>query len=160
MSDTRMRTRIMFAATAAISAAMPVAAQPVSIDTKIFVETYVTANDGTMERKLKPASTVVPGDRLVYVISYRNAGSQPAADFQITNPIPAGVELVGDETAGAEMSADGGMTWAPLAQLSIHQTSGTARPARRSEVTHIRWRFAQPIPAGGNGQVTFRTRLK
>jgi len=151
--------RKMIVAGAAFAASAAFAQQPVSIESKIFVETFVTGKDGAIERQLKPAATVVPGDRLVYVLSYRNNGSKPVADFVITNPLPANVAFDGEESAGAEMSVDGGKNWGSLAQLTVRGPNGTSRPARRSDVTHIRWRLAGAIAPNADGQVTFRTKL-
>ncbi len=160
MSGEYMYPKNVLAAAVIAALAAPAMGQAVTIETKVFVETYVAAKDGTVERQLRPATTVVPGDRLVYTIAYRNSGPKPAADFQITNPIATGVAFAGEESVGAEMSADGGKSWAPLAQLSVRAPDGTTRPARRDELTHIRWRFAQPIAAGASGQVSFKARLK
>lgn len=135
-------------------------AQSVALDSRAFVETYKTSKDGTVERQLRPATTVVPGDRLVYVLSYRNNGAKPADGFAITNPLPAAVEFAGDETVGAEMSVDGGKSFGSLTQLAIRNADGTSRPADRKDVTHLRWSFTDPIPPGGSGEVRFKARLK
>lgn len=150
---------LLIAALVAFGTAAAAVAQ-VSVENKVFVETFVTASDGTMERQLKPANTVLPGDRLVYVISYRNAGKQPSADFVITNPIASTIEFIGEETAGAEMSTDGGKTYGQLIQMRITNPDGSQRAARRSDVTHLRWRLPGAVAPGASGQVTFKARLK
>jgi uncharacterized repeat protein (TIGR01451 family) len=155
-----MNIRTLAAIAGTLLVAMPVWAQAVTVDTRLFLETYVTGKDGAIERKLAPAATVTPGDRLVYVVTYRNGSRQPVTDFVVTNPVPMHVVFAGDETAGAEMSVDGGKTWGALAALRITAANGTTRAARREDVTHLRWRIAQPIAAGGEGQVTFKARLK
>lgn len=140
--------------------AVPALAQGVTVDTRLFVETYATAKDGSIERKLTPAATVTPGDRLVYVVTYRNTGRQPVTDFVVTNPVPKHVAFAGEETAGAEMSVDGGKSWGALPTLRVAGPNGTTRAARREDVTHLRWRLPKPIGAGTDGQVTFKARLK
>lgn len=155
-----MNIRTLAAIAGTLLVAVPVWAQAVTVDTRLFLETYVTGKDGAIERKLAPAATVTPGDRLVYVVTYRNGGRQPATDFVVTNPIPIHVAFAGEETAGAEMSVDGGKSWGALTALRITNANGTTRAARREDVTHLRWRIAQPIAAGGGGQVTFKARLK
>ncbi len=160
MSDKRMNMKIFAAVAGTMLMASAALAQSVAITTRLFVETYVTGKDGAIERQLKPASTVTPGDRLVYVVSYRNNGKQPATDFAITNPVPQHVAFAGDETAGAQMSIDGGKTWGALTALKVANANGTSRPARREDVTHLRWQLSQPIAPGTEGQVTFKARLK
>ena len=55
----------------------------------MFQEVDVKAADGTMHNERVPAAKVVPGTEVIYVITYRNAGKQPATEVVITNPIPA-----------------------------------------------------------------------
>ena len=137
-----------------------VAHAQVALENKVFVESFVAAKDGTMDRQLKPATTVVPGDRLVYVITYRNNGKQSSSDVVVNNPISPTVEFIGEETAGAEMSIDGGKTYGQLAQMRMRNPDGSQRAARRSDVTHLRWRLAGTLAPGASGQVSFKARLK
>ena len=160
MNDRRFNMKIFAAVAAAMLMASAAWAQAVTVDTRLFIETFFTGKDGAIERQLKPAATVTPGDRLVYVVTYRNSGRQPATDFTLTNPVPQHVEFAGEETAGAEMSVDGGKSWGALISLKMPNADGTMRAARRTDVTHLRWRMAQPIAAGAEGQVTFKARLK
>jgi len=134
--------------------------QAVSLETRIFVETFATAPDGAVERQLKPAEVVVPGDRLVYVLRYRNNGTRPASEFVVTNPLPATVEFAGDESPGAEMSVDGGKAYGPLTQLTVSEPGGATRAARRPDVTHIRWRIPGAVAPKAGGEVMFKARLK
>ena len=100
------------------------------------------------------------GDRLVFVLSYRNNGAAPATDFVITNPIPDSVEYAGTQSAGAVHSIDGGRNWGALDALSVRDAQGNSRAATFADVTHVRWRFVQPIPAGSGGEVRFRGVVK
>jgi len=155
-----MNIRTLAAIAGTLLMAVPAYAQAVTVETRLYLETYVTAKDGAIERKLAPAATVTPGDRLVYVVTYRNGSRQPVTDFVVTNPVPMHVAFAGEESPGAEMSVDGGKNWGALTALRIANANGTTRAARRDDVTHLRWRIAQPIAAGGEGQVTFKARLK
>lgn len=159
MSTLRTAKKLVIAALIA-AGNFGVAHAQVALENKVFVESFVTAKDGTMDRQLKPAATVVPGDRLVYVISYRNNGKKPSSDVVVTNPISPTVEFIGEETAGAEMSIDGGKTYGQLAQMRVRNPDGTQRAARRSDVTHLRWRVAGAVAPGASGQVSFKARLK
>lgn len=160
MNDRRNHMKMLVAVAATMLMASAAWAQAVTVDTRLFIETFFTGKDGAIERQLKPAATVTPGDRLVYVVTYRNGGRQPATDFTLTNPVPQHVEFAGEETTGAEMSVDGGKSWGTLASLKVANADGTMRAARRGDVTHLRWRMTQPIAAGAEGQVTFKARLK
>src|SRR3546814_2301425 len=53
----------------------------------VFVERVSTDAEGKPRILLEEPKVVVPGDRLVFVLNYRNAGAQPADKFVITNPM-------------------------------------------------------------------------
>jgi len=132
----------------------------VSLNSEIFVERTTHAANGAAQVSLEAPGVVTPGDPLVFVLSYRNNGSAPAADFVVTDPIPDSVALSAAESAGAVYSVDGGRTWGALAALMVRNADGTRRAATATDVTHVRWRLAQAIPAGGRGELRFRGLVK
>ena len=132
----------------------------VALTSEVFVERTTTDANGASRVSLEPPGVVTPGDRLVFVLTYRNNGASPAADFAVTNPIPESVVFAGTESAGAVYSVDGGRTWGALAALTIRAADGTSRAATLADVTHVRWRFAQAIAAGNGGQLRFRGTVK
>lgn len=132
----------------------------VTLSSEVFVErASVDANGGSTVSLEKP-DMVTPGDKLVFILSYRNEGGEAAGDFVITNPIPKAVAFSAAESDGAVFSVDGGKAWGLLESLEIIAADGTARPATAADVTHIRWRFSQPIPAGEAGKLSFRGVVK
>ena len=142
---------------AALLAPLPaLAADNVALDSKVYVERSVTAANGKVSIVREEPKLVTPGDRLVFVLAYKNAGAAPADSFVVTNPIPASVSFVASDTPGADFSVDGGKSWAPLAKLKVKAADGTARAATAADVTAIRWAFAKPIPAGAKGDLIFK----
>jgi uncharacterized repeat protein (TIGR01451 family) len=139
--------------------AAAVAAESVKLDSQIFVEKTVTDPDGKTRQVREPTKVVTPGDRLVFVIGYKNAGAAAATDFVITNPLPAAVAYAGAGENEPQVSVDGGTSWGALASLTVKQENGTERPATATDVTHVRWTFAT-IPAGGTGSVSFNAVVK
>jgi uncharacterized repeat protein (TIGR01451 family) len=135
------------------------AADQVALDSEIFVEKIVTDPDGTSRIVLEPTKVVTPGDRLLFVVGYKNNGSQPAADFVITNPLPSAVAYAGAEGNEPQVSVDGGSSWGALAALKVRQADGTDRPATAADVTHVRWTFASIAPGAG-GKLSFRGVVK
>jgi uncharacterized repeat protein (TIGR01451 family) len=131
----------------------------VALTSEVFVERTTTDAAGIASVSLEAPGVVTPGDRLVFVLSYRNNGAAPAADFVVTNPIPESVSFAGSESAGAVYSVDGGRNWGALAALSIANADGTSRPAGLADVTHVRWRLAS-IPAAAGGELRFRGVVK
>lgn len=132
----------------------------VALTSEVLVERTTTDAGGQRHTALEAPSIVTPGDPLVFVLHYRNNAASPATDFVVTNPIPESVSYVSTESAGSVLSVDGGRTWGELAALSVRNADGTSRPATAADVTHIRWRIAQPIPAGGQGELRFRGIVK
>jgi uncharacterized repeat protein (TIGR01451 family) len=99
---------------------------------------------------------VTPGDRLVFILSYRNAGPVPAKHFVVTNPLPEAVAYAGTPDESAVFSVDGGRNWGALSALTLREMDGRLRNARPEDVTHIRWTMREAVPAGGQGKLSFR----
>jgi uncharacterized repeat protein (TIGR01451 family) len=153
-----MKKLIALLALASSSAAW--AADSVSLTSEVLVEHVKQEADGSQKIVREEPRVVTPGDRLVFLLSYRNGGAEPATGFVVTNPIPASVAFSGGESEGAIVSVDGGKSWGALASLKIANEDGSLRPATQADVTHIRWSFAQPIAAGRAGQLSFRGTVK
>lgn len=148
--------KILLALLALLAPAAAFAADSVSLTSKVFVERVKTGADGKPVTVREEPGVVTPGDKLVFVLGYRNGGPQPATGFTLTNPIPPSVAFTGGDDAGAVVSVDGGKSWGALASLKVVQADGTSRPAVAADVTHIRWSFARPIAAGSGGELSFR----
>ena len=154
----------LLAATTLIPAA-GIAAAParggVTITTGLLREQRVAAADGSTAVRLVAPTRITPGDHLVYRISYRNGGQQPASGVVIANPVPAHLLYAGPaaNSPAADLSVDG-RTFGPLATLSVPTAGGGKRPAEAADVRVVRWRLAQPLAPGGEGQVGFRALLK
>ena len=143
------------------AAATPALAAPVQLTTRIMKEQRALAADGTASVRLVPATKAIPGDRLVYILTYRNAGTVPVADLVLDNPLPPSVAYRAP-TAGSpapELSVDGAR-FGPLATLTARLPQGGSRAAGPDDVRHVRWRVAGPLPAGAQGQVSFKAALK
>ena len=132
----------------------------VALTSNVLVERTTTDASGAARTSLDAPGIVTPGDRLVFVLAYHNNAATPATDFVVTNPIPGSVAYSGAESAGSVLSVDGGRTWGELAALTVRNADGTSRPAAVADVTHVRWRIARPIPAGGSGELRFRGIVK
>ena len=148
--------KIWLALLALLAPAAAMAAEPVSLTSKVFVERVKPGADGKPVTVREEPGVVTPGDKLAFVLSYRNSGAQPATGFTLTNPIPPSVTFVGTEDSSAAVSVDGGKSWGPLASLKVVNADGTSRPAVAADVTHIRWSLGRPIAAGTGGELSFR----
>lgn len=136
------------------------AANQVALDNSVFIERVTTDAAGKQRVLLEEPKVVVPGDRLVFVLNYRNAGAQAADKFVITNPLPSAVRFADAGDTHPLVSVDGGRGWGQLDELTIQQADGSRRAAQPADVTHIRWAFQKPIPAGASGKLMFRGVVK
>jgi uncharacterized repeat protein (TIGR01451 family) len=132
------------------------AANDVALTSNVFVEKSMPQADGKTRLVLEEPKVVVPGDRLVFVLNYKNLGGKPATDFVVTNPMPGAVAYQGTPDAGAIVSVDGGKSWGPMASLKVHKADGSVRAAYPEDVTHVRWAMKSPIPVGAAGKLSFR----
>lgn len=133
---------------------------PIQITNNVYQEILVKDADGKPVTKRVPAAKVVPGAEVMYEISYSNNGKQSATDVTINNPVPKGLELVGEEeTPATSVSVDGGVTYGNLAELFVLGKDGEPHPARTGDVTNLRWILAELAP-GAKGKVTFRAKVK
>ena len=132
------------------------AANDVALTSSVFVEKSVPQPDGKTRLVLEEPRVVVPGDRLVFVLAYKNLGAKPATDFVVTNPMPGAVAYQGTGDTGAILSIDGGKNWGTLATLKVRKADGSIRAAYPEDVTHVRWAMKAPIPVGAAGKLSFR----
>lgn len=150
-----MKHALLFAASALLVAAPGLAQQTVALTGKAYVVKQVPDGTGKLKNTLAAPERVLPGEPLVFTLEYKNNGTAPAAAFVINNPIPANVIFTAVEQPWADVSVDGGKSFGKLAALKVAKGDGTFRPAQPTDVTHVRWKFAQPIAPAASGTVTY-----
>lgn len=141
-------------------AAPALAQAQVALDSHVFVERTVSDASGKSSVKLEEPGKVVPGDRLLFTIRYENKSAKAADNFVVTNPIPSAVTFAGDESAGAEVSVDGGKNFGLLKALKVAGKDGKLRGAVAADVTHVRWKFKNLIAAGSAETLQFHAIVK
>jgi uncharacterized repeat protein (TIGR01451 family) len=113
---------------------------------------------GERESRLVPAETVIPGERVVYTITFRNIGDEPADNVVITNPIDQSLTYVEGSAFGPgtaiEFSVDGGNTFGRTDELTVVE-EGVERPAEPGDYTHVRWVMQNDLAAGAQGMARF-----
>ncbi len=143
---------------------LSLAQEPLQISNQVFQEIEVTGKNGKKEKKTVPAAKVVPGNEVIYVITYKNTGAQPAAKVVLTNPVPRELSYQGGSASGTnakfEVSVDGGGNYGALPSLKVPDADGKPRPAQPADVTHLRWTLASAVPAGKEGAVSYKAVLK
>jgi uncharacterized repeat protein (TIGR01451 family) len=158
--------RSSLAALAALSlfAGAALAQDSLQLTNAVFQEIVVAGKDGKKEKKTVPATKIVPGTEVIYVITYRNVGSQTAEKVVISNPLPKELAYRGGSASGKgtkfEVSVDGGNAFGTLPGLRVAGPEGKKRPAKPDDVTHLRWTLAKPVAPGAQGTVSYRATLK
>ncbi len=152
-----------FAAALALFALVATPAAALTAHQTVEKEVVTRAADGTQSVTRVAAEKVTPGETVIYSIMYKNDGAEPATDIVLVMPVPREVSYVEGSVTGAETSvaysADGGKTYVARGRLTVEE-AGATRPARGDEITHIRWTLATPVPAGGEGAVSYKAVLK
>lgn len=129
-------------------------AQPVQLAGEVKLERTVTGPDGKPKIERVAPEVIVPGDRLIFATTWRNAGAEPVENFVVRNALPGPVRLADDADAALVVSVDGGKTWGLLRELKVAGADGTSRPAQAADVTHVRWTLALVKP-GESGRIEY-----
>ncbi|MGK2909751.1 MAG: hypothetical protein ACSLE1_08125 [Sphingobium sp.] len=124
-----------------------------------FVERISTDGNGRERRMLMAPQQVGRGDRLVFVVRYRNEGTAPVGSFAVTNPVPPAVRI-DPAQSGMQVSVDQGRNWGRLDSLFIPTPLGGVRRATPDDITHIRWMVPQPVLPGSEGQISYRATVR
>jgi len=132
------------------------AASQVTLASDVLVERVQRDASGRMTTVLEAPKAVAPGDRLLFVLSYRNQGNAPAQDFVVTNPVPDAVAFAGAESVEPEVSVDWGRNYGTLSSLTVMERGGKVRRAEPRDVTHVRWSIRRSIAPGETGKLIFR----
>jgi uncharacterized repeat protein (TIGR01451 family) len=134
----------------------------VQLQTAVAKEQRTVDDTGETSIELVAADEVVPGDVVIYTVTYKNVSDESVENITVTNPIPPQLTYVPDSSfspgADVQYSADGGATWGELSELVV--ADGDAeRAATAEDLTHIRWRLSGELEPGNQGFARFRARL-
>jgi uncharacterized repeat protein (TIGR01451 family) len=133
-----------------------------NVRTVVQKEEVTVSDSGETERNLVPADTVVPGDDVVYTITFTNVSEESADNIVITNPISESLTYVQGSAFGPgtviEFSVDDGQSFGAPEELLVG-TNGEQRPADAEDFTHVRWTMQNELQAGAQGMARFKARL-
>jgi uncharacterized repeat protein (TIGR01451 family) len=137
--------------------------QPVTLTISAEKEIVVVEN-GVPVTKRVPAEAAEPGAELIYTLHYANTAEAPATNVAFSDPVPALTVYIDGSASGSDatidFSVDGGASFAPLADLNvIDKNTGNPRSATAADVTTLRWHL-KTIPPGGQGELSFKVRVK
>ena len=134
-----------------------------NVQTVVQKEQVEVDEAGNEKTVLVDADKVVPGEHIVYTITFQNIGDEPAQNVVITNPIDANLTYIEGSAFGPgtdiQFSVDGGKTFAGRDALTVIE-DGNERPAEAKDITHIRWVMQEDLAAGAQGNARFAAILK
>lgn len=144
---------------------MALAAPDVSVEITAEKVVFVEKN-GKQVESLVAAQDVLPGDVLVYTLSYVNKGNKDALNIELVDPIPESTVFIADSAFGPGASVlfsiDQGKTFKKPSLLS-YEVDVAGKKVKRSaspeEYTHIRW-IVEKVAPNKSGVAGFRARVK
>jgi len=108
--------------------------------------------------------TAIPGDVMVYTITFENIGDQAADGIVINDPVPNNSKYrmgsaVGKNTT-ISFSIDAGKNFGNPEDLVVKDKNGKEWTAKPESYTHIRWVYNKPLAPGEKAEVSFKTQIK
>jgi uncharacterized repeat protein (TIGR01451 family) len=130
---------------------------------KEIVETV----DGKKVVKRVAAKDIEPGQVLIFILKYANKGNEDAKNVVVDNPVPKEVVYEVGSAVGAgsniTFSINGGKDYKKptLLTYEIKNLNGkkVKKKASPEQYTNVRW-VISTVPPGGNGELSFRARVK
>lgn len=111
-----------------------------------------------------PAVKVLPGEEVIYTITFENVSDKAADKFTIVDPVPEHMFYKGGSAAGKgtdiTFSVDKGKTYDTPEKLKVIGEDGKERKAEPHEYTNIRWIVTGSLKPGEKGKVEFRAELE
>lgn len=133
------------------------------VTTIVQKEIVVEEENGETTTQLIEAQSVVPGEKVVYTITFRNVGDAAAENVVITNPISESLTYVAGSASNGSMrvefSTDGGKSFGIASELRVVD-NGVERPATTQDYTHVRWIMQSELEVGAEGSASFAAVLQ
>lgn len=159
---TLMKYTLVLAVSLLATAVFAQDAGSLQLTTTVQKEQLSVSESGESKKELVAADTVLPGDSVVYTITFVNTGNEAAENVKITNPIPQHLTYQAGSAVGpgtiVEFSVDGGSLFAAAADLTVAE-GDELRAATVEDYTHIRWIVQDDFAAGEQGIAQFRAQL-
>ncbi len=136
----------------------------IELNTVAEIEVTETDKQGKKVVKRTAPETVIPGTEVIYTITAKNTGNEPASNIKITNPIPEQTVYVDGSAFGAgtaiSYSVDGGKSYDQAQKLKVKDKAGKLRPAKAEDYTHVRWTLQFELKPNQEAPVWYRVRVK
>lgn len=128
------------------------------------MEKTVVNAEGEKEIVRVQAAKVLPGNEIIFTITYENISDQAIDNVVIVNPVPEHMFYKDGSASGKDtditFSVDNGKAYNKPDKLKVMGEDGKERKAEASEYTDIRWVVKSSIKPGENGRVEFKAELE
>ena len=108
--------------------------------------------------------TALPGDVMMYTISFENISNEPVKGIVINDPVPNNSKYRINSATGKNtkitFSIDGGKNYGSPDDLIVKDKSGKEWKAKPESYTHIRWDYTKTLEPGQKSEVFFKTQIK
>ena len=131
---------------------------------KVFKQVVKKDKDGNVSYDYVVPDLALPGDVMLYTISFENMSTDPAEGIVINNPVPNNSKYRADSAEGKNteiiFSTDDGKSFAAPGSLVVKDKDGKEWKAKPETYTHIRWVYNKPLAPGEKSKVSFKTQIK
>jgi uncharacterized repeat protein (TIGR01451 family) len=136
----------------------------VKFSNKVFKQVVVTNKKGEKEFSYVEPTIAVPGDVMLYSITFENIGKETVSNIVVNDPIPNNSKYRMNSANGKDtkitFSIDGGKSFGNPKDLIVKDKTGKTWVAKPEEYTHIRWVYGKSLAPGEKGEVSFKTSIK
>ena len=157
-----LKSILLFTAFGLASVAVAQEQGHLNVKTVVQKEEVSVSDEGEREVRLVEATSVTPGENVVYTITFSNISDAPAENVVITNPVPENLSYIDGSAFGPgttiQFSVDGGRNYASADSLRVPDNGGT-REAMADDYTHLRWVMQNELPVGSQAVASFRAHL-
>lgn len=105
----------------------------------------------------------IPGNTMMYTITFENISNQPVGGIIINDPLPNNSRYLEGTATGENtditFSADGIYFDVPE-NIKVKDKTGRVWTASADKYTHIRWVYRKNLEPGEIGTVTFKTKIR
>jgi uncharacterized repeat protein (TIGR01451 family) len=144
-----MKNAVLLAALLAAPLALAQEKGHLNVKTVVQKEEITVSDSGERETRLVAPDTVVPGDSVIYTITFANISDESAESVVITNPVPENLTYIEGSAFGPgtviEFSVDGGQSYGAGDELTVPDNGGS-RAAKAEDYTHLRWVLRASAP--------------
>ena len=136
---------------------------PIKFTNTVMKEIIEENDKGEKVIRYVVPATAIPGNTMMYTITFENTGDKPVSGIVINDPLPNNSKYVAKTATGENtkitFSVDGENFDVP-SKIKLKDASGKVWTATVDKYTHIRWDYTKNLMPGETGKVTFKTKIK